>query len=188
MAVEQVAGIFVGSGREEVAILLLVKGIVLLCVAVSITATKDESCFNGIMDRERMTVVSLSRRESSVCVPERYRSRGRARILDVARAYLSPKNAKGQTRRGQSAPKERTDISRRKRRFRVVVPLFAVGIIIGLPGNPGGRRGGWCGSGFVVGFYSTTVRRRKSDERGRRWQKGESMGEARRGWRDEGDG
>lgn len=90
---------------------------------------------------------------------------------------------RGAASRGQSAPaKERTDISRRKRRFRVVVPLFAVGIIIGLPGNPEGRRGGWCGSGFVVGFYPTTVQKEE-----RRWQKGESTGEARwQGMADEG--
>lgn len=77
----------------------------------------------------------------------------RTRILDVARAHIyrrkmqrgrreySPRGARrrGAVSRGQSASraKEGTDISRRKRRFRVVVPLFAVGIIIGPPGNPG---------------------------------------------------
>lgn len=77
---------------------------------------------------------------------------GRARIPDVARAHIyrrkMQKGARreysaargGAVRRGQSVrpgAKEGTDISRRKRRFRVVVPLFAVGIIIGSPGNPG---------------------------------------------------
>lgn len=58
-----------------------------------------------------------------------------------ARIFIAEKCKGGRREyppRGQSAPaKEGTDISRRKRRFRVVVPLFAVGIIIGLPGNPG---------------------------------------------------
>lgn len=73
------------------------------------------------------------------------------------------------------------------------MPLFAVGIIIGLPGNPGGRRGGWCGSGFVVGFYPTTVqkeerRARSSVAKGRKHGRGEARRSSGTGVADEGGG
>jgi len=109
-----------------------------------------------------------------------------ARGFSTSRAHIyrrkMQRGRRGAASRGQSAPaKERTDISRRKRRFRVVVPLFAVGIIIGLPGNPGGRRGGWCGSGFVVGFSPTTVQKEErragsSVAKGRERGRGEGQG------------
>ncbi|TGZ57916.1 hypothetical protein DBV15_07596, partial [Temnothorax longispinosus] len=79
-----------------------------------------------------------------------------------ARIFIAEKCKGGRREyspRGQSAPaKEGTDISRRKRRFRVVVPLFAVGIIIGLPGNPG-RAARWLVRFRVRQWKPTTVQK-----------------------------
>lgn len=111
-------------------------------------------------------------------------SRRRARIFIVekckgGRREYSP--------RGQSAPaKEGTDISRRKRRFRVVVPLFAVGIIIGLPGNPG-RAARWLVRFRVRQWKPTTVQ--KEERRaGSSVAKGRKQGSAWARWDEAGGG
>lgn len=64
------------------------------------------------------------------------------------------------------------------------MPLFAVGIIIGLPGNPG-RTARWLVRFRVRRWKPTTVQKEERRERGRRWQKGESGDLHGRGERDE---
>lgn len=88
MAGEQVAGTFVGSVREEVAILLLVKGIVLLRVAVSINSDKGRVIFqryNGPGTHDGSFSISprvLRLRSREISLPRpRADSRCRARIF-----------------------------------------------------------------------------------------------------------
>lgn len=141
MAVEQVAEIPSGQTTRRGDIATLAKGgIGLLRVAVSI--------IDHIRRASRISMALWSRNTTAAAksflfallrdiAPAAARADSRRR----ARIFIAEKCKGGKREyppRGQSAPaKEGTDISRRKRRFRVVVPLFAVGIIIGLPGNPG---------------------------------------------------